>query len=455
MAVPSSAALAAPHRGPAPTPEERALHWTIELLVTSQALSGDARMKILAALSPKIQGGQLPDVVTARLLLDSLNMKTESFARVSPEDAEFVFESLITLGDIVRAESSRADGLELPEPPLHLTAMSYCETAVGALRRLAANGGARWRADAVADFDERCDTYDLNDVYIQSPWVDKRTLENLQTALKRDAVSLLRGDIDPGRVLEKHHAEGKLCAALAAYCKKMIDAMGPAFLERVAADVGAGTYSPDAEYAKKKNEPAWEPTGIVLDRADAAGDLANVEKGFVRGGGADDADETDEEGPEAEADGEDDVDETASEEETRGRHKRKRPLSPEALAAAAAPASRVVAWRRRRAARRRAPRGRTWRSTPSWTARTARGTRARTTRTRSTARRRRGTSHRARRLRGGEDKDWARRSWTARGEPAAAAARRSRGARRKATVWRLRAAHRSPRRALPRLARRA
>ena len=343
MAVPSSAALAAPHRGPAPTPEERALHWTIELLVTSQALSGDARMKILAALSPKIQGGQLPDVVTARLLLDSLNMKTASFARVSPEDAEFVFESLITLGDIVRAESSRADGLELPEPPLHLTAMSYCETAVGALRRLAANGGARWRADAVADFDERCDTYDLNDVYIQSPWVDKRTLENLQTALKRDAVSLLRGDIDPGRVLEKHHAEGKLCAALAAYCKKMIDAMGPAFLERVAADVGAGTYSPDAEYAKKKNEPAWEPTGIVLDRADAAGDLANVEKGFVRGGGADDADETDEEGPEAEADGEDDVDETASEEETRGRHKRKRPLSPEAPAAPAAPASRVVA----------------------------------------------------------------------------------------------------------------
>jgi hypothetical protein len=327
---------------PVPTPEERALHWTIELLVTSQALSGDARMKILAALSPKIQGGQLPDTVTARLLLDSLNMRTNSFTRVSPEDAEFVFESLITLGDIVRAEGERADGLELPEPPLHLTAMSYCETAVGALRRLAANGGgSRNRADAIADFDERCDTYDLNDVYVASPWVDKRTLENLQIALKRDANALLRGDVDPARVLEKHHASGKLLTALAAYCKKMIDAMGPAFLERVAADVGAGIYAPDAEYSPINGRTnATAPTGIVLDRADAAGDHANVEMGFVRGGGADDADETDEEVPEAEAEAEDDVDETASEEETRGRGKRKRPLSP---AAPAAPASRVVA----------------------------------------------------------------------------------------------------------------
>ena len=102
----------------APTPEERALHWTIELLVTSQALSGDARMKILTALSPRFQSAQLPDNVTARLILDALNLRTSSFARVDAEDAEFVFESLITLGDIARSRhGDKQDGLplELPE----------------------------------------------------------------------------------------------------------------------------------------------------------------------------------------------------------------------------------------------------------------------------------------------------------------------------------------------------
>ena len=294
----------------APTPEERALHWTIELLVTSQALSGDARMKILTALSPRFQGAQLPDNVTARLILDSLNLRTSSFARVDAEDAEFVFESLITLGDIARSASDERDGLELPEPPLHLTAMSYCETAVGALR--AERGGARRSEEAVADFDERCDTYDLNDVHRASPWVDKRTLQNLQTALKRDANSLLRGDIDPARVLEKHHASDKLCAALAAYCKKVIDALGPAFLERVARDIGAGTYEPDAEYApvrKSRDADAADagetaPTGLLCTGGDAATD---AEKGFVQTR-ADDQN--------AAPTNEDDVDETASEDES-------------------------------------------------------------------------------------------------------------------------------------------
>ena len=264
----------------APTPEERALHWTIELLVTSQALSGDARMKILTALSPRFQSAQLPDNVTARLILDALNLRTSSFARVDAEDAEFVFESLITLGDIARSRhGDKQDGLplELPEPPLHLTAMSYCETAVGALR--AERGGARRSEEAVADFDERCDTYDLNDVHRASPWVDKRTLQNLQTALKRDANSLLRGDIDPARALEKHHASSKLCAALAAYCKEVIDALGPAFLERVARDIGAGTYAPDAEYVpvhEGRDADAGDavgrtaPTGLLCTGGDAA-----------------------------------------------------------------------------------------------------------------------------------------------------------------------------------------
>ena len=322
----------------APTPEERALHWTIELLVTSQALSGDARMKILTALSPRFQGAQLPDNVTARLILDSLNLRTSSFARVDAEDAEFVFESLITLGDIARSAGDEQDGLELPEPPLHLTAMSYCETAVGALRAQRAR-----RSEAAADFDERCDTYDLNDVHRASPWVDKRTLQNLQTALKRDANSLLRGDIDPARVLEKHHASDKLCAALAAYCKKVIDALGPAFLERVARDIGAGTYEPDAEYApvrKSRDADAADagetaPTGLLCTGGDAA---TYAKKGFVRMRADEDPAPTNE----------DDVADTASEDEaprsfsTRDASlgtggKRKRPASRVvALAAAAA-----------------------------------------------------------------------------------------------------------------------
>ena len=298
----------------APTPEERALHWTIELLVTSQALSGDARMKILTALSPRFQSAQLPDNVTARLILDALNLRTSSFARVDAEDAEFVFESLITLGDIARSRHGDKQyglPLELPEPPLHLTAMSYCETAVGALR--AERGGARRSEEAVADFDERCDTYDLNDVHRASPWVDKRTLQNLQTALKRDANSLLRGDIDPARALEKHHASSKLCAALAAYCKEVIDALGPAVLERVARDIGAGTYAPDAEYVPVHEGRGGDagdavgrtaPTGLLCTGGDAATD---AEKGFVQTR-ADDQN--------AAPTNEDDVDETASEDES-------------------------------------------------------------------------------------------------------------------------------------------
>jgi len=321
----------------APTPEERALHWTIELLVTSQALSGDARMKILTALSPRFQGAQLPDNVTARLILDSLNLRTSSFARIDAEDAEFVFESLITLGDIALSAGDKQDGLELPEPPLHLTAMSYCETAVGALRAPRAR-----RSEAVADFDERCDTYDLNDVHRASPWVDKRTLQNLQTALKRDANHLLRGDIDPARVLEKHHASDKLCAALAAYCKKVIDALGPAFLERVARDIGAGTYQPDAEYAPVNPKPdaadAGEtaPTGLLCINTGGDAATSRIEKGFVRMRAA--------HSDPAPTNPSDDVAETASEDEaprspvgggTGG--KRKRPASRVvALAAAAA-----------------------------------------------------------------------------------------------------------------------
>ena len=328
----------------ASTFEEHALHWTIELLVTSQALSGDARLKILAALSPRFQFGQLPDTINARLLLDSLNIRTSSFTRLPLEAAEFVFESLITLGDIAHKKGARADGLELPEPPLHLTAMAYCETMVGALRADRETGAARRGAgEAVNDFDERCDTYDLNDVHRASPWVDKRTLQNLQTALKRDANSLLRGDIDPARVLEKHHASDKLCAALAAYCKKVIDALGPAFLERVARDIGAGTYEPDAEYApvrKSRDADAADagetaPTGLLCTGGDAA---TYAKKGFVRMRADEDPAPTNE----------DDVADTASEDEaprsfsTRDASlgtggKRKRPASRVvALAAAAA-----------------------------------------------------------------------------------------------------------------------
>ena len=225
-----------------------------------------------------------------------------------------MFESLITLGDIARSRhGDKQDGLplELPEPPLHLTAMSYCETAVGALR--AERGGARRSEEAVADFDERCDTYDLNDVHRASPWVDKRTLQNLQTALKRDAKSLLHGDIDPARALEKHHASSKLCAALAAYCKEVIDALGPAFLERVARDIGAGTYAPDAEYVPVHEGRGGDagdavgrtaPTGLLCTGGDAATD---AEKGFVQTR-ADDQN--------AAPTNEDDVDETASEDES-------------------------------------------------------------------------------------------------------------------------------------------
>ena len=323
----------------APTAEERALHWTIELLVTSQALSADARLTILAALSPRFQGGQLPDNVNARLLLDSLNIRTSSFTRLPLEVAEFVFESLITLGDIAHNKGELADGLELPEPPLHLTAMAFCETMVGTLRPSSRGSGI---GEVVADFRERCDTYDLGDVKRASPWVDKRTLENLLRALKRDADSMLRGDVDPSRVLEKHHAADKLCAALAAYCKDAIAALGPAFLERVAADIGAGAYAPLVERAPKSTNGASPsaPTGILIDRARGVGDARplRAREGFFL---ADDADAADA----------GDVDNTASEREARGdaarergtRKRPERPLGPpEALAPRPSP-PRVVA----------------------------------------------------------------------------------------------------------------
>ena len=335
----------------ASTFEEHALHWTIELLVTSQALSGDARLKILAALSPRFQFGQLPDTINARLLLDSLNIRTSSFTRLPLEAAEFVFESLITLGDIAHKTGARADGLELPEPPLHLTAMAYCETMVGALRADRETGAARRGAgEAVNDFDERCDTYDLGDVKRASPWVDKRTLDNLRKALKKDANGLLRGDIEPALVTRKHHAPGKLCAALAAYCKNVIAALGPAFLERVAADIGAGAYVPCVEYARKSTNEAspYAPTGILSHPADRGALFLRETPGARAGKGFDDADEENEEDEEAPDAG--DVDETASEgpsegpsseeapdAEARDGGKRKRPTVPEDSVAAPNP----------------------------------------------------------------------------------------------------------------------
>lgn len=209
------------------------------------------------------------------MILDALNYQTNSFTLVNADNAESVFESLITVGDVAYLESQKVNGLDIPEPPLHLTAMSYCETAVASLR------GDKPDIDA---FDENCELYDLADVASQSKWLDRKTLENLQTTLKKDAKGLVGGSLDSNRVLEKHHTTPKLCAALAQYVKKVIEKMGPSFLERVAADIGSGKYSPDTETrvisgTGKQSEAETLPTGIVVPSAVAKGHVG-VEQGF-------------------------------------------------------------------------------------------------------------------------------------------------------------------------------
>ena len=127
------ARIAPPKMAP-PTPEERALGWTIELITTTPALGADAKLKIMAALGPQLVGYALPDHIKARIILDALNLHTRHFTHVDAENAELVFESLITVGDVAQAEATRVGGFELPQPPMFLTAMSYCETVVSALR---------------------------------------------------------------------------------------------------------------------------------------------------------------------------------------------------------------------------------------------------------------------------------------------------------------------------------
>jgi len=50
----------------APTAQEVALGWAIELITVSSELKGDAKMKILNALTPKLQGFTLPTQLQVR-----------------------------------------------------------------------------------------------------------------------------------------------------------------------------------------------------------------------------------------------------------------------------------------------------------------------------------------------------------------------------------------------------
>jgi len=281
------------------TPEQRALGWTIEFIATSESLTPEAKLKIMSALSPDLREFALPDVVQARLILDALRQKTERFARVHREDAEFVFESLVTVGDIARRENARRAHAQeatarsdVPEPPLHLTAMSYCETVVSRVRG---------EAPDVVAFCDACELYDLEEIAEASPWLDRRTLENLQAALMRDAEGLTRGDTEIHRVLEKHHASSKLCFALAHYVRKVVEALGPAFLRRVAADARSGTYAPAAETRRGGANGSQIPTGVLVPE-DVAGRAKNLQRGLrtPRDEAEDDREEEEEEEEEGE-----------------------------------------------------------------------------------------------------------------------------------------------------------
>ena len=153
------------------------------------------------------------------------------FMRLRPENVNEVFQSLVKMGDV--AHALRDDSI--PMPTITLTAQTYAETMLTHLR-------PPYRD--VENFAESVDNYDLDDDDFQSasPWLDVEALENIRVDLKKQAARVTDDRCDG--ILRRWNTAKDTLVELAKYCGEVLEAMGPSFLERVAADFRSGRYAP-------------------------------------------------------------------------------------------------------------------------------------------------------------------------------------------------------------------
>ena len=294
----------------APTAQEVALGWAIELITVSSELKGDAKMKILNALTPKLQGFTLPTQlqVRARGPLSAKSPPWHPIPRVSfspdgtfgrarysssrphsmpriiqrahipspshspPSSLSFRFACSSTPSTWPRAASRRstrtfrrrcsrrsspwATASTTPTgtnslSPSGLVADVYGETILSCLR------GDEFDLALVRD---RLEEYDVEDICRDSRWVSEREFLNTRQSVGRLVASLRAGD-DAGKrdiLLSGYRAPALILADLGAYAKSVIEALGPSFLEGVAEDVAQGAYSPLAETVDRR------PTGLLV-----------------------------------------------------------------------------------------------------------------------------------------------------------------------------------------------
>ena len=135
------------------------------------------------------------------------------------------------MGDV--AHALRDDSI--PMPTITLTAQTYAETMLTHLR-------PPYRD--VENFAESVDNYDLDDDDFQSasPWLDVEALENIRVDLKKQAARVTDDRCDG--ILRRWNTAKDTLVELAKYCGEVLEAMGPSFLERVAADFRSGRYAP-------------------------------------------------------------------------------------------------------------------------------------------------------------------------------------------------------------------
>ena len=298
----------------APTAQEVALGWAIELITVSSELKGDAKMKILNALTPKLRGYTLPTQLQVRApgsLRAKFTLGTPSaplpfFLRLWDDCTRAIFllsptlhpannpaharpfppslsppvslsflqirmllDALnLTTGSFTALDADvsqevfetlitvgdrvrDSDRDRLPLPPSGLIADVYGETILSCLR------GVGFDLALVRD---RLEDYDVEDICRDSRWVGERELLNTRQSVGR-LVASLRAEDDASKrriLLSGYRVPALILADLGAYVRSLIEALGPSFLETVAEDVAQGDYAPLAETVDGR------PTGLLV-----------------------------------------------------------------------------------------------------------------------------------------------------------------------------------------------
>ena len=276
---------------------DTALDWCIELISQSNVLEVDAKYAILDALKDKISSGEFspttrvstrgrrafapvsriaprsasslspipvtpPASLQIRMYVESISRLTASeesgpFMRLRPENVNEVFQSLVKMGDVAHALGDDS----IPMPTITLTAQTYAETMLTHLR-------PPYRD--VDNFAESVDAYDLDDDDFRSasPWLDVDALENIRVDLKKQAARVTPIIARCDGILRRWNTAKDTLVELAKFCGEILEAMGPSFLERVAADFRSGRYAP----------PSADGVLIPQDALDPPQDDARAER---------------------------------------------------------------------------------------------------------------------------------------------------------------------------------